>query len=269
MRFTKIFGLFAAGSGAVLLGSSLLGNNTANCSSDQLKAPEYPWSHKFPWQSFDHASVRRGHQVYSQVCKTCHSLNRIAYRHLVDAAYTKAEAEVLANGIDVQDGPNADGEMYDRPGLLSDYHPKPYPNDNAARAANNGALPPDLSLIIKARPGGADYVFSLLTGYCEPPAGVTVREGLHYNPYFPGGKIGMAQPLFEGYLTYDDGTPNNLSQLSKDVTTFLCWASEPELDDRRSTGIKVITFIALISIPLLYYKRAKWANIKTRKIGFK
>jgi len=240
----------------------------AECSSSTLNPPSYPWNHRQHWQSFDHASIRRGHKVYTQVCSTCHSLDRIAYRHLVDVCYSEAESKELAQGIQVPDGPDAEGEMYERPGMLSDYHPRPYPNDNAARFANNGALPPDLSLIIKARGRHEDYVFSLLTGYNDPPAGVTVREGLHYNPYFPGGKIAMAPPLSNGQVDYEDGTDNSLSQLAKDVSEFLCWASEPEHDDRKKLGIKVMLFLAVFAVPTLYYKRLKWSVLKHRKIDF-
>lgn len=255
---------------AALAGAAVLASrNPADCSSSALQPPSYPWNHRLPWQSFDHASIRRGHKVYTQVCSTCHSLNQIAYRHLVDVCYSEAEAKELAQSLQVQDGPDSEGEMFERPGMLSDYHPKPYPNDNAARFANNGALPPDLSLVIKARGRHEDYVFSLLVGYIEPPAGVQVREGLHYNPYFPGGKIAMAQPLSNGQVEYEDGTPNSMSQMAKDVSEFLCWAAEPEHDDRKKLGIKVIVFLAVFSIPTLYWKRLKWAVLKNRKVEFK
>jgi len=246
-----------------------LATKTVHASDDAFPAPTYPWSHSKPWQSFDHAAIRRGHKVYAQVCSTCHSLDRVAFRNLVDVAYTEEEAKEIAAAIEVKDGPDAEGEYFDRPGVLSDYFPRPYPNDNAARFANNGALPPDQSLIVKARARHEDYVFALLTGYCDPPAGVTVREGLHYNPYFAGGKIAMAPPLFDDKLDYDDGTPNNMSQLAKDVSTFLCWASEPEHDERKRIGLKVMVLLALIAAPTLYFKRLKWSVIKSRKISFK
>eukprot|EP01113_Clastostelium_recurvatum_P018828 TRINITY_DN221_c0_g1_i4.p1 TRINITY_DN221_c0_g1~~TRINITY_DN221_c0_g1_i4.p1 ORF type:complete len:274 (-),score=55.90 TRINITY_DN221_c0_g1_i4:122-943(-) len=254
------------GAGVYALGTT---DRRAQCSTDVLQPPSYPWNHRYPWQSFDHASIRRGHLIYSQVCSTCHSLDRIAFRNLVDVCYTEDEAKSLAGDIEVQDGPNAEGDMYDRPGMLSDYLPRPYPNDNAARFANNGALPPDLSLMVKSRARHEDYVFALLTGYQDPPAGVTLREGLHYNPYFPGGKIAMAQPLFDEKVEYDDGTPNSMSQLAKDVSTFLLWASEPEHDDRKKIGLKVLLLLGAVAIPSLYYKRLKWSFLKSRKISFK
>ncbi|CDR19065.1 unnamed protein product [Oncorhynchus mykiss] len=163
----------------------------------------------------------------------------LAFRNLVGVSHTEAEVKVLAEEIEVVDGPDESGEMFTRPGKLSDYFPKPYPNPEAARAANGGALPPDLSYIVNARHGGEDYVFSLLTGYCEPPAGVEVREGLYYNPYFPGQAIGMAPPIYNEVLEFEDGTPATMSQVAKDVCTFLRWAAEPEHDQRKRMGLKV------------------------------
>ncbi|XP_053571407.1 cytochrome c1, heme protein, mitochondrial-like [Bombina bombina] len=171
--------------------------------------------------------------------------------------------------FEILDGPDENGEMFTRPGKLSDYFPKPYPNSEAGRAANNGALPPDLSYIANARHGGEDYVFSLLTGYCDPPPGVTLREGLYYNPYFPGQAIGMAPPIYNEILEYDDGTPATMSQVAKDVCTFLRWASEPEHDHRKLMGLKVI-MIASLLIPLVYYmKRHRWSVLKSRKIAYR
>ncbi|KAL6065633.1 Ubiquinol--cytochrome-c reductase catalytic subunit CYT1 [Balamuthia mandrillaris] len=213
-------------------------------------------------------SIRRGHQVFSEVCSSCHSLNLVAYRHMVDVAYTEEELKEIAAGVDYEDGPDDDGEMYTRPGKLSDPLPAPYPNEQAARSANNGALPPDLSLIIKARPDKDNYVFQLLTGYTKPPAGVKVRQGMFYNPYFEGGGISMPPPLREGMLEYEDGTEASISQMAKDVTTFLCWASEPEHDDRKKMGIKAIFLLTLGLAPTLYWKRLKWSVLKTRQIQF-
>eukprot|EP00834_Sanchytrium_tribonematis_P003345 NODE_126_length_17250_cov_2.558743.p12 type:complete len:203 gc:universal NODE_126_length_17250_cov_2.558743:10943-11551(+) len=172
---------------------------------DGLHPTTFPWSHKGPLSGFDHFSIRRGFQVYQEVCSSCHSLERLAFRNLVGVSHTLEEAKGLAEAIEVEDGPNDEGEMYMRPGKLSDYIPSPYPNEQAARAANAGAYPPDLSLIVKARHGGENYVYSLLTGYNDPPAGVEVREGLHYNPYFPGGAIGMAQNIYDEVVEFEDG----------------------------------------------------------------
>ncbi|RKP07131.1 cytochrome c1, partial [Thamnocephalis sphaerospora] len=214
-------------------------------------------------------SIRRGYQVYKEVCSACHSMNRIAFRNLVDVSHTKDEAREMAESETYIDGPDDQGEMFERPGKLADYFPKPYPNEEAARAANGGAYPPDLSLIVKARHSGADYVFALLTGYCDPPAGVEIREGLNYNPYFPGGAISMARTLFDGVVEYEDGTPATASQMARDVTEFLAWASEPEHDERKRIGMKAVTIFAALTAVSIWLKRFKWAPIKSRKIVFK
>ncbi|KAF8199137.1 cytochrome C1 family-domain-containing protein [Pholiota molesta] len=216
--------------------------------------------------TFDHASIRRGYQVYREVCAACHSLDRIAWRNLVGVSHTADEARAMAEEVEYTDGPDSEGQMFQRPGKLADYMPSPYPNDEAARAGNAGALPPDLSLIIKARHGGADYVFSLLTGYIDPPAGVEIREGMNYNPYFPGGAISMARVLFDGLVEYDDGTPATTSQMAKDVVTFLSWAAEPEHDERKKYGIKAVIILSVLTCISLYVKRFKWGPIKNRKI---
>lgn len=181
------------------------------------------------FSAFDTAAIRRGHQVYQQVCAACHSMNFIHFRDLVGVCYTEEEAKAMAEEIEVVDGPNDQGEMFERPGKLSDPFPSPYANEEAARFANGGAYPPDLSLIVKARHDGLNYIFSLLLGYREPPAGVTMREGLYYNPYFPGGAIAMPKMLADGGVEYEDGTPATEAQMAKDVSTFLHWAAEPEV----------------------------------------
>mmetsp|Transcript_17679 Transcript_17679/g.24569 ORF Transcript_17679/g.24569 Transcript_17679/m.24569 type:complete len:290 (+) Transcript_17679:42-911(+) len=242
---------------------------TASASSDELQPPQYPWSHRFPWQAFDHASIRRGFVVYKQVCATCHSLDRIAYRNLVDSCYTKDEVKEIAADVDIVDGPNDEGEMFERPGRLSDYLPKPYANENAARFANNGALPPDLSLIVKGRTRHEDFVFAVLTGYKEPPHGISLRQGLYYNPYFPGGAIAMPQALIDGAIDFEDGTKGSMSQMAKDVATFLAWAAEPEADERKRMGMKAAILLVLSAIPTYYFKRQRWNLVKTRVISFK
>eukprot|EP01116_Phalansterium_solitarium_P004155 TRINITY_DN15054_c0_g1_i1.p1 TRINITY_DN15054_c0_g1~~TRINITY_DN15054_c0_g1_i1.p1 ORF type:complete len:288 (-),score=45.60 TRINITY_DN15054_c0_g1_i1:176-1039(-) len=258
------------GASAVVGTGIFLSQQNASASSDQLQPPHYPWSHGGWWQAFDHASIRRGFQVYKQVCSTCHSVHRIAYRNLVDVAFTEAEAKAFAAEATYMDGPDAEGEMFERSGKLADYLPRPYPNEQAARFSNNGALPPDLSLWVKARDRHEDYIYALLTGYHEPPAGVEIRNGLYYNPYFAGGAIGMTPPLTSnGQVEYDDGTPATISQMAKDVTTFLAWAAEPEADDRKRTGIKTLFILTCIAVPLLYFKRFKWSVVKHRVIAFK
>ena len=205
---------------------------------DGLHPPAYRWSSLGWFDTYDHMSIRRGFQVYQEVCATCHSLQRIAWRNLVGVSHTVDEAKAMAAEVEYTDGPNDDGDMFQRPGKLADYLPSPYPNEEAARSANAGALPPDLSLIIKARHGGADYVFSLLTGYCDPPAGFNVQEGLNYNPFFPGTQIAMARVLFDGRVEYPDGTPATTSQMAKDVVTFLYVARTRLTDQALGLGAR-------------------------------
>ncbi|XP_069477911.1 cytochrome c1, heme protein, mitochondrial [Ambystoma mexicanum] len=258
-------GVLAAG-GA---GLALALHRSVKASDLELHPPKYPWSHNGALSALDHSSIRRGYQVYKQVCSACHSMEYLAFRNLIGVSHTEAEAKALAEEYQVVDGPNEDGEMFNRPGKLSDYFPSPYPNPEAARAANNGALPPDLSYIVNARHGAEDYVFSLLTGYCDPPTGVTMREGLYYNPFFPGQAIGMAPPIYNEILEFEDGTPATMSQVAKDVCTFLRWAAEPEHDQRKRMGLKV-AMIAAIILPTMYYlKRHKWSVLKSRKIAYR
>jgi len=235
-------------------------------SDNQLQPAKQPWSHGGYLTAYDAASVRRGHQVYAQVCASCHGLSRIAYRNLAGVCYAEEEAKAMAEDTDVMDGPNDEGEMFERPGKLSDYLPTPYPNEEAARHANNGAYPPDLSLICKARPNGADYIFALLTGYKDTPAGIAPRDTQYYNPYFAGGWIGMPAPLAEGAVDYDDGTEPTVTQMAKDVTTFLAWTSEPENDERKLMGFKWITMLSIMFFTTWYYKRVKWNVVKSRRL---
>ncbi|KAK7316108.1 hypothetical protein VNO77_34834 [Canavalia gladiata] len=231
-----------------------------------LACPSYPWPHKGILSSYDHSSVRRGHQVYQQVCASCHSMSLISYRDLVGVAYTEQEVKAMAAEIEVVDGPNDEGEMFTRAGKLSDRFPQPYANEAAARFANGGAYPPDLSLITKARHDGQNYAFALLTGYRDPPAGVTIREGLHYNPYFPGGAIAMPKMLNDGAVEYEDGTPATESQMGKDVVTFLSWTAEPEMEERKLMGFKWILILSLALLQAAYYRRLRWSPLKSRKL---
>ncbi|KAF8002464.1 ubiquinol-cytochrome c reductase cytochrome c1 subunit [Metschnikowia aff. pulcherrima] len=234
-----------------------------------LHPPAYGWLHNGMFSTFDHASIRRGYQVYKEVCAACHSLDRIAWRNLVGVSHTATEAKAFAEELEYDDEPDDEGNPRKRPGKLADYIPGPYPNEQAARAGNQGALPPDLSLIVKARHGGCDYIFSLLTGYPdEPPAGVTLPPGSNYNPYFPGGSIAMGRVLFDDLVEYEDGTPATSSQMAKDVTTFLNWASEPEHDDRKKWGLKAIIVVSSLYLLSVWVKKFKWQPIKNRKYTF-
>ncbi|KAL8877657.1 MAG: hypothetical protein Q9192_008625, partial [Flavoplaca navasiana] len=213
--------------------------------------------------------LRRGFQVYREVCSSCHSLSRVPYRAFVGQTHTVDEMKAMAEENEFDTEPNEEGEVEKRPGKLSDYMPPPYKNDEASRAANNGALPPDLSLMVKARHGGCNYIFSLLTGYPEePPPGATVQSGLNFNPYFPGTGIAMARVLYDGLVEYEDGTPATTSQMAKDVVEFLNWAAEPEMDQRKKMGVATVTITSVLLALSIWVKRYKWAPIKTRKIVY-
>lgn len=264
----------AAASTAVAIGSVAwyyhLYGPVAQASSpaeEGLHSANYPWVHQQMFKTFDHQALRRGFQVYREVCAACHSLNRVPYRALVGTILTVDEAKALAEENEYDNEPNDQGIIEKRPGKLSDYLPDPYPNEEASRFANAGALPPDLSLIVKARHGGCNYIFSLLTGYPdEPPAGAQVGSGLNFNPYFPGTGIAMARVLFDGLVEYEDGTPASTSQMAKDVVEFLNWAAEPEMDDRKKMGMKVLAVTSVLFALSVWVKRYKWAWLKSRKI---
>ncbi|OMH83143.1 Cytochrome c1, heme protein, mitochondrial [Zancudomyces culisetae] len=235
---------------------------------DGLHPPTYPFQQLNTFGTFDHASIRRGYQVYREICAACHSLDLVHWRNLVNVAFTEDEVKAMAAEYEYRAGPDDNGEYFNRPGILADPMPKPYPNEEAARAGNNGAYPPDLSLITKARHGGVNYIYSLITGYHEPPAGVELREGLHFNPYFPGGAISMAQNLYDGIVDYEDGTPATASQMAKDVVTFLDWAAQPELDDRKRKGTQVLIIVSLLLALSVWSKRHRFSSLKTRKIVY-
>lgn len=261
-----------------LLSISLLSfgliSNGAYAESDAKHPKVINYSFKGPTGTFKRDELQRGFEVYKNVCSSCHGIYQLRIGNLQgkgkdiheirksNLGLTKDEAAALASDYKVQDL-NADGEPIERPATPVDKFPRPYPNQKAARAANNGAYPPDLSMVVKARKGGADYVYSLLTGYEKAPEGIEVGEGRHYNPYFPGEQISMAQPLHtEGQVAYSDGTKATVEQMAHDVTAFLAWASEPESDDRKDMGIKVLFYLLIMSIVMYLSKRKIWSNVK-------
>ena len=224
-----------------------------------LEHQNWPWLGVFG--KYDQAQLKRGFQVYHDVCSACHGLKLVAYRNLAAIGFTEDEIKAFAAEKTVKDGPNDQGEMFDRPACPSDHFVPPFANDQAARAANNGALPPDQSLLVKARKGGPDYVYAVLMGYKDAPADATVPDGMSYNEAFPGHNIGMPQPLTDDAVTYADGTKATLDQESKDITAFLNWTSEPELDERHSLGIKVLGFLVVLTALFYALKRKVWADV--------
>jgi len=226
-----------------------------------LEPIERSWPHEGLFGSYDRPAAQRGLQVYREVCSACHSLDYIAFHNLTALGFSEEEVRALASEYTVTDGPNDEGEMFERPGQLTDRFPPPYPNEQAARVANGGALPPDLSLITKARADGTNYLYSLLLGYTEAPAGEEGPEGMYYNLYFPGHWIAMPPPLSEGQVAYADGTEATLEQMSADVTTFLTWAAEPTLEARKQTGLKVMLFLIVLTGLIYATKRKVWAQL--------
>ena len=210
---------------------------------------------------FDESSLQRGFQVYREVCAACHGIRHISYRDLKGIGYTNDEIKVIAADYEVKDGPNDDGEMFEREARPSDKFVGPYENDKIARLANNGAYPPDLSLIVKARADGANYLYSLLNGYKEFPDNFEASEGMYYNEFYPGNQIAMPSPLMDDIVEYSDGTEATQSQIAKDVTSFLAWTAEPELEERKSLGVKTLLFLILITIMLLGVKRKIWKDV--------
>lgn len=235
--------------------------NTANAAGDAPKAPEQDWSFNGMFGTYDRASLQRGLKVYQTVCAACHGMKHLAYRNLSALGYEEGQIKNIASQYTVTDGPNDDGEMFDRPGLPSDHFVSPYPNNKAAAFANAGAIPPDLSLITKARLNGPDYVYALLTGYMAPEHGEEVPEGKYWNKYFPGHVISMAAPLSADMISYEDGAPQTVEQYSKDVAHFLTWAADPYMEDRKKFGIRVILFLIVFAGIMYAYKRKLWAHL--------
>ena len=224
------------------------------------------WSFKGLTGTFDRASLQRGFQVYKEVCSSCHSMQYLSYRNLGEPGgpeFTEAEVKAIAASFEVTDGPDSQGEMFTRPGRPSDMFVSPHPNKEAAAAANGGAYPPDMSVLVKARKGGANYIYSVLVGYEDPPPGVTLDQGVYYNKYMIGNKIKMPNNLEDGLIEYADGTVSTVDQMAKDVTTFLAWAAEPELEERHRTGVKVIIYLILLTTLVYLSMKKIWSRVDT------
>ena len=229
---------------------------------------ETDWSFEGIFGTFDRASLQRGYQVYQEVCAGCHSVQHLSYRNLSEKGgpeFSIEEAKAIAAQFEVEDGPNSDGEMFMRPGRLSDKFVKPYPNVEASTAANDGAYPPDMSVLTKARAGGADYIYSLLLGYEEAPTGFELDDGVYYNKYIPGNKIKMSAPLSDGLVEYSDSTQATTTQMAKDVTTFLVWAAEPHLEAQHRMGFKAIIYLIILFTLVYMSKQKVWSQFTSKK----
>jgi ubiquinol-cytochrome c reductase cytochrome b/c1 subunit len=268
---------------ALFVAAGLLVGGAQNARAEEQEAPpSLKWSFAGPFGKYDRGALQRGLKVYKEVCSNCHGLSYIAFRNLADAGgpgYSTAQAAAFASDYKIKDGPNDQGDMFDRPGRTADYFPSPFPNEQAARAVNGGAAPPDLSLITKARSyergfpffifdfftqfqeQGPNYVAAILQGFEDkPPAGVTIPDGSYYNKYFPGHAIKMPKPLSDGQVTFDDGSPATVAQYSKDVTTFLMWAAEPHMEQRKQLGLEVFVFLIIFAGLMYFTKKKVWAD---------
>ena len=246
---------------ALALAVSLFAAAPAYAAGGEIEIPDRKFSFDGVFGTYDRASAQRGFQVYKEVCSACHSMRLVSYRNLRELGLSEAQVAAIASQFQIVDGPNDEGQMFERAGRPADRFRKPFANDAAARAANNGALPPDLSVMTKARAGGADYLFALLTGYVDPPAGVTLMDGMHYNKYFPGHQIAMGAPLNPDQVEFADGTKATVEQMAHDVSTFLQWAAEPELEQRRALGVKIIIFLTILAGLTYAVKRKIWADV--------
>ncbi len=255
-KFLKISSL-------IVLLAGVFNNSIAAEKVEYLKTD---WSFKGLFGKFDRGALQRGYQVYTEVCSSCHSMKYVSYRNLAEKGgpeFTEAQAKAIAASFEIKDGPNADGEMFTRPGKLSDKFVMPYENVKAAQAANGGAYPPDMSVLVKARGGGVDYIYSLLQGYDDPPAGFILDDGVYYNKFMYGNKIKMSNQLSDGLVEYADGTNATVEQMSKDVTTFLMWTAEPHLEARHQMGFKAIVYLIILTILVYFSMKRIWSRIET------
>ena len=236
-------------------------------SAEMTEPIKVNWSFKGITGKFDRASLQRGFQVYKEVCASCHSMQYLSYRNLGEPGgpeFSVEDVKSIAASFEVTDGPDSQGEMFTSPGRPSDMFVSPHPNKEAAAAANGGAYPPDMSVLVKARKGGANYIYSVLVGYEDPPPGVKLDQGVYYNKYMIGNKIKMPNNLEDGLVEYADGTASTVDQMAKDVTTFLAWAAEPELEERHKLGVKVLIYLILLTILVYLSMRKIWSRIDSK-----
>ncbi len=248
----------------IFLSSILLSQNILAGEKKELLTSD--WSFKGYFGKFDRAALQRGYQVYTEVCASCHSMKYLSYRNLSEKGgpeFSEEQAKAIAANFEVTDGPNDDGDMFTRSAKLSDKFVQPYRNDKEAMASNGGAYPPDMSVLVKARSGGADYVYSLLLGYEDPPSGATLDDGVYYNKYMYGNNIKMPKPLMDGQVEYNDGTEATEQQMAKDVVTFLAWSAEPHLEARHKIGFKAIIYLIIITILVYFSMKKIWSRVES------
>ena len=245
----------------------IIASNSYSFAAEKVEYLKTDWSFKGLFGKFDRGALQRGYQVYTEVCSSCHSMKYLSYRNLAEKGgpeFTQEQAKAIAASFEVKDGPNADGEMFTRPGKLSDKFINPYQNVQEAMASNGGAYPPDMSVLVKARKGGADYIYSVLMGYEDPPSGMILDDGVYYNKYMPGNKIKMSQPLMSGAVEYIDGTVSSEEQMSKDVVAFLAWAAEPHLEARHKIGFRAIVYLLIITVLVYFSMKKLWSRIESK-----
>ncbi len=262
MKFKLILiSLLLFSSSALAAGSKLADDDPR--ATHALKPKQLSWEFDGIFGRLDRASVQRGYQVYKEVCSSCHGLKRVAYRNLAEIGFSENEIKQIASTYQITDGPDEEGDMFERPGLPSDKFVSPYANENAARSANGGAYPPDLSLMVKARVDGANYIYSLLMGYVEAPEEFALTQGKYYNPYFEGRQISMPEPIVDDlHIEYLNGTFASKEQMIIDVVNFLQWSAEPETEERKKMGIRTMTYLFILFIILIAAKKAVWKKVK-------
>ncbi len=249
-------------SGALVIAAAMVLAPAPAMSADEVEAQSWSWSG--PFGLFDRAQLQRGFKVYQESCQACHGLELMSFRNLGEPGgpeFSEAAVSAIAESYSVEDGPDERGDMFERPGRESDRFPPPYANEQAARAANMGAYPPDLSVMAKARGGGVDYLYALLTSYQDPPEDFELQPGMHYNPAFSGDQIAMAQPFTDGQIAYDDGTPETLENYARDVSAFLMWTAEPKMEARKRLGFQVMLFLFVFGGLMYASKRKLWRDV--------
>ena len=239
----------------------------AHSAGEKIELLTTDWSFKGFFGKFDRGSLQRGYQVYNEVCASCHSMKYLSYRNLAEEGgpeFSLDQAKAIAGNFEVVDGPNSDGEMFTRPAKSSDKFVMPYANEQEAKISNGGAYPPDMSVLVKARAGGADYIYSVILGYEDPPEGMKLDDGVYYNKYMYGNKIKMPPQLYDDLVTYADGTTATPEQMAKDVTTFLAWTAEPKLEERHKFGFRAILYLIILTILVYFSMKKIWSRIETK-----